>query len=705
MEFDGLKHESSNRTPRGPLIAVFAIVAFHLILASIWIQIDETPPYWDEAWYLYQGAVQYEALRDGSLADWYAAWTDLDLTRPSLVPTLTVVPFALFGVSNDTGLLVNLGALVVLLVATCALGTSIAGWRAGLLSACLVGSYPLLIGLNHILMVELTMVALVVGTLYALWRADGFRHRGWSITAGVLVGCGMLTKVFFFVFVAGPWFVVALQAARHNRLRPARHQVVNAFISLLVPIIMGSFWYLPNFGTMLGRQVAASIGTEAAPYGPSHPWQWQNLRNYFLGFVGTNTSFAGFLIFVVGCVGLAVTERKRQRKNVAFQSSDRYAILFLGSSILLAYALFTSLRNQDLKHIAGVLPSVAVLSGWGVTSLFRRRWWWALVAVIILLISLLQVVVGTLPGWFQNYQLKVPVGDSDLWLIYPAQPPILNTRYAAPEPRSWPLHELLSYALYVADLEGLPRDQARVAVIPNHPVIEEHALRFQAFREHMPVVIATALVSNLPNQDVLIHKTGDWGFAPSHPAIRQVLAALAQADSDFERMPRTFSLPDGSEALIYVRRPTPLLSEVPSPEFPMQITYGDSARFLGFDLLASNDLEADPSVTITYYWESLAATPKDLRAFVHLLDPRTDDILLQDDHPLFPRVYPSTMWQPDRYLVERRTVTTPSAFSGSALKLRLGLYSEDGRVPVTAHQGKLSEGNDHADVGLIPVYR
>jgi hypothetical protein len=602
-------------------------------------------------------------------------------------------------VSNEAGLVVNLVALVAILLATYGLGASIAGWRAGLLSTCLVGSYPLLVGLTHTLMVELTMVAFVAGTLYALWRSDGFRHRGWSIAAGVLAGCGMLTKVFFFVFVAGPWFVAVLLSLRGNGSWWSRHRAGNVLLSLLVPAILGSFWYLPNFDTMLSRSIDAGLGAEAAPYGPAHPWHWKNLRNYLLTFVGTGTSFAAFLIFLAGCVGLVVARVWQAENRAPARAHSRYAMLFLGSSIVLGYALFTSLNNQDLKHIAGVMPSVAVLSGWGITTLFHRRW--TLVATLILLLSMSQAVLGTFPGLLQNYQASIPVGEGRLALVYPAQSPARSSRYTYPEQTAWPLHELLSYALHVVDLEGLPRDQAHVGVIPDHRAIEEHALRFEAFRQQMPVVISTALVSNLDYQDVLIHKTGDWGFAPSHPAIEKVLAALAQADSGFEPMPRRFALPDGSQALVYARKPSPELAGAPAAQFPVQVTFGEAARFLGLDLSIPDRPETEPKVTITYYWLSLAATQNDLRVFVHLLDPDTDVIVAQDDHPLFPRVYPSTMWQADRYLSERRAVAIPAGFSSSPLKLRLGLYSADGRVPVTACQDGCIAGNDYADVGLI----
>jgi hypothetical protein len=324
------------------------------------------------------------------------------------------------------------------------------------------------------------------------------------------------------------------------------------------------------------------------------------------------------------------------------------------------------------------------------------------VAAAVLLLALLQVIVGTTPGWLKNPQLSLPILDRQLLLLYPAQPAV-NTRYAVPNPAPWPLHSLLSYALLVGNLETLPRDQLNLAVIPNHPGIEEHSLRFEAYRRRMPIRIETAYPENLWNQDVLIHKTGDWGWPPSFPTIESVLVALSEPASDFQLMPRTFALPDGGEALVYARKPSPLLASTPSPQYPTQVEFGTAARFLGFDALVEGAVAGDQTVTVTYYWESLAPAEQDYAVFVHLLDPETGEIVVQDDHPLFEGIYPTSLWQADRFLFERRAVQLPASNAGSNLVLRLGLYSQDGRLPVTSPAELSEAGATFADVGLISL--
>lgn len=681
------------------VVAVF--VLFQLAMALVWMRLDNTPPYWDEAWYLYQGVVQHDDLRSGDVAAWVHDWLYLDRTRPCLVPTLTIPYYALFGISDDAGLVVNLAAWPIVLLVTYALGTSIGGRRSGLLACLLIGSYPVLIGLVHILLVEMVMVTLVAGTLYALWRSGELAHRRWVVAAGILSGLGILTKVFFVVFVIGPWLLTAVQSLLHHTGRPRWRGLANLGLGTGIAALIAASWYTPNLGSVVERTLRAGLGSEGTSYGVGNPRHWTNLVAYLVSFAGTGTAFSGFLALMAGAAGLFLATRSEDQEEGVQQEQDRQAVLFLASSAVAGYTLFTCLNNQDLKHVTGILPALAVLSGWGITKLVRRRW--AVAASIVLIVAVFQTIASTTPGPLRQWQLRAPVLDEDLWFFYPAQPGVERTRYAIPDATVWPLHDVLSYALLVADLESLNRSKARVAVLPDYPGFETFALLFEATRHRMPVAVRVASLSDLQDQDVVIHKTGELGWDPSEPAIAAVTQAISDTSSGLQRMPRTFALPDGSEALIFGRRHSPLLELPPSPGHPSGVEYGGAVRYLGFDVLPSVSAAGDIVLDITHYWESLQATEGDYAAFVHLLDPQTEAIVAQDDHALFPGTYPTSLWQAGRFLFERRQVEIPASFSGSDLRLRVGLYNDSGRLPVSETRGATEAGASFADVGLIRI--
>ena len=681
-----------------------AVIAFQLLLALVWMRIDRTPPYWDEAWYLYQGAAQHRALSEQGVAGWFTAWTDLDRVRPSLVSTLTVPFFALFGVSDDSGLLVNLVALGMLLLATYALGTAAGGKSAGLLSAIVVGSYPVLIGLAHILLVEMVMVALVAVTLLALWRSKGFGERGWSCIAGLATGLGLLTKVFFIFFVAGPWLVavwISWRQATTGLTEPTRRvRMLNLAIALLVALALAGTWYVRNLEPMITRSISAAVGAEGAPYGPTNPFYWRSLLGYLLAVVGLGFSPAGFLLLVFGIAGLVAARTRNWPGAPVHAASFREMAIFLASSAVLGYAVFTSLHNQDIKQVTGILPATAVLTGWGLTVLAGRRS--MAVTVVALAVMIAQVLLGTLPGPLTGKSLVVFVFGKPLMLFYPAQRWSDDTKYAAPNAAEWPIQAMLQYTLDVVDLETLPRDRVRVAAIPDSPGVEEYTFRFEAYRRDMPVEVGPVYAANLDYYDILIDKTGSRGWVPRQPEIKRILSMLGSDGARHHLLPRTFPLPDGSEALLYGPS-SPLIAGPPQPANRIAAEFGGAAGFLGYDYQVDTISEDGVTLRFTCYWESLKPTQGDYSVFIHFIDPSTGDIIAQADHLLFPRTYPTSLWQPGRYLRDSFTVFVPGGHIGESFTLRLGLYRDNTRLPLTTSAGIAQGSQDFLEAGTIRV--
>ncbi len=681
-------------TTKVTLLLLAVVTTIQVMLAAAWIHVDRTPPYWDEAWYLYQSAVQLESLQQGNVQAWFNAWSLLDRTRPSLVPTLVVPFFAALGVSASSGLLLNLVALAVLLLISYALGNALHSPRSGIMSAITVGSFPVLIGLTHILLVELVMVAFVAATLLALWHSNGFQRAGWAAAAGLLTGLGFLTKVFFGVFVVGPWLITL---GRAWRSKPAGislfrwHPLYHFALGWSLVALTASTWYLWNLIPLLLRSADAAVGAEAAAYGPAAPWYWRNLLAYFLSVVGTVLSPAGFLLLLAALVGLLFVYRRHRKPATASHDALWPPLLFLTSSVIPAYLVFTSIHNQDMKHVTGILPALAALIGWGLAELLGKRWAFGVVLTGIVMVS--QAVLGTFPGPLQDKRFTVTVLGEPLLLFYPAQSWNVDTRYAAPDPRPWPLASVLDYAVSVGQLTRGVGALVQIGTIPDAPGLEEHALRFEASRRQVPAALRTVRHTDLKTVDVLIHKTGDWGWLARHAEIEKIMQELARPESEFHQLPRTFNLPDGGAVVLYARVPTVL--DATRPEHGVFVEFEGVGRFRGYDYSVSWE-----TLNLRCFWESLAPTEGDFSVFVHLLDPQTGTIVAQDDHLLFDRVYPTSMWQAGRLVAESRQIILPAAYTGSSLLLRVGLYQGATRLSVTS-SSDAQTGLDYADIGLI----
>jgi 4-amino-4-deoxy-L-arabinose transferase-like glycosyltransferase len=646
-----------------------AAVALATLLA---IQADHTPPYWDQAWYMAQGLEQLDALRVGDLSDWFAAWTTLDHARPSLVPLLTVPFYLIFGRAAASALYLN-----ALMLSATMLFVYLLGWRmirpaVGLAAALLVAAYPLTVGLTRILLVETTLTAMVALALLALWASEGVTRLSWSIVTGIALGLGLLTKVFFPVFVAAPVAIVTWQAIvvyRRSDRQQRRALLRNALLMLGVALAIAGPWYAINAGPMVTRSMDTAFGVEAQPYGPANPWHAQQLAAYLRTFATRIVAPAGFALFVLGAAAVALNWRR-------LLATQRWAAGYLLAAVGVTYAVFTSLNNQDPKHISAILPAVALLSSWGITLLLRTPWPTVLVASLFLAANLLVAAPQSAGEWAQA-QLQ-PLSN---WLAPRYDFTETLRPYAATPASLWPLRTALDYALYVADIETLATDQPRIGIIPNAPAFEEHAFRFEALRSGIEARIGTANLMNLDTFDLLLDKTGDAGIALAFVPYEAVRLQLAAPDSPFAQLPRTFALPDGSDVLLYSRRPSPLVTAIPVSARPLQADFGAAASLLAIDVQAAPDGSSD-LLDVTTYWETHAPTAEPLSLFLHLLESPDGAILWQGDHLLFQHLYPSTWWQGGA-MVKDTVQIPPGVAQEGTLFLRLGLYTSAGRLPVT----------------------
>lgn len=533
------------------------IILCNAALAIHWILADRMPPFWDAAWYLYDGAMQHDALRNSGLLDWYRAWVIIDRLRPCFASTLTIPFFAVFGVSNDAGLLVNILMSSGLLAALFLLGRASRGNVTGLMAMCVGAGYPLVIGLTHVFLVEMTKMAFIAGSLLALWSSDGFRRRGWSLFAANLLALGCVTKIIFPLFIAGPWLVTLLMGTRErcdSRIRLSRNQAINLTLTIVVPLSLAATWYVPNFRLMWNRTVSASIGAESVLYGPDSPLRWENVLAYLNEFIGQDCSVWAASVFCVASCGLlwAVVRCARQRSANACRALRMP--LFCASSFLPAYLFLNGLRNQDHNHVSGVLPAMALFTAWGLHALLGRHS--GLFLPVLILMATVQAVSGTDPALFTRLGLE-PLQTKNhgrLVLFYTAQSPLVNPRYAAPEREDWRIGEVLRHARDSIRLRPAVGSEPRVGVIPNHPGIDEAGLLFAARCTGIPMRIEFAVPERLSDYDVLIGKLGDQGFPNRASEIESINKTLALPDAFFVNTMCPIRLPDGSPVLVYARR-------------------------------------------------------------------------------------------------------------------------------------------------------
>ncbi|MHB9032636.1 MAG: glycosyltransferase family 39 protein [Anaerolineae bacterium] len=128
-----------------------------------------------------------------------------------------------------------------------------------------------------------------------------------------------------------------------------------------------------------------------------------------------------------------------------------------------------------------------------------------------------------------------------------------------------------------------------------------------------------------------------------------------------------------------------------NPDYKLDVNYNNQIRLIGYDLNIK-DISPGDVVSVTLYWESLAAISEDYTVFVHLLN--QDDLIVgQRDRYPGQGTFPTSLWQPGTafsdtfYIPVDSTLLTPNKIT-----LETGFYRlKDGeRLKVTGASSPVS---------------
>jgi hypothetical protein len=126
--------------------------------------------------------------------------------------------------------------------------------------------------------------------------------------------------------------------------------------------------------------------------------------------------------------------------------------------------------------------------------------------------------------------------------------------------------------------------------------------------------------------------------------------------------------------------------------------FGGQVRLLGFDL-APATVRAGDTVRLTLYWQALADPLPEWLVFVHAYWPGGEagqsgvpaEPFAQSDGAPCVQTWPTTRWLTGEIVVDERTLTLPTDYTGEAAVLVVGMYAWPSleRLPASASQGLL----------------
>jgi hypothetical protein len=521
---------------RWPLLALAILILFHLSINIIWAMQDLAPPWWDQAGYYWGNLRLWEKLDSGGIFKFLGALLKFK-DRSPLFNGVAVPFFAVFGAHETAGMVVVWGAFALLLIMVYKIGALYGGRETGVLAALLTSCMPLIYSLSRQFLAEIPLAAVAASMAYQGIYSAGFQKRKPAIYCGLLLGLGLLLKVTFIVYGAGIVAGVIAQRLRTQQLRElwSKGGMRDLLWGVGPALALASFWYIRNYKVALQWIVDSGYGRIIKLYGP------QSLWDYYMVLINYGMSA---YIFLTGVLAFVLSLFLRN-------SNEKFPPVAL-AWFLLPLGVFSASASPDTRHLAPVLPAVAVLISVWIARLFsakQLRWFIGLYAV------------------FPMYT-AVQYSLSDVATVRRGGPFVFwgrdNHYLYKPVAADWKNEEIVHT---LQTLARDPKQPLRVALAADEKYFESNWFNFLALRRRArlsfvgipwmrPDFSLETFVQEILDCDFLIMKSVDSEPGSLHvnhitQYNNELRAILQNEQLPFVRVSDLTVLPDGSRVFIY----------------------------------------------------------------------------------------------------------------------------------------------------------
>lgn len=528
---------------------LWVLIAHQIAVSAVWLALDTSPPGWDQSIPLVKSLMLQRAFAADGLRGLSYAFPAVDRWQPSLLGLSMLPAYALGGVGPDVAVAVNHLAVVVMALALYGLGCRLAGPAAGLVAVFAAGTMPLLFGLSRQSYPEFGLAAVTTGSLYCLVRSEDLRRRAAGVILGVGLGLGALLKMSAPVFLMGALLVSLIRrsraAAPSGRAPGSRARATLALDLAAVALpaaLIAAPWYVPNLASGLAYASSAAYGHVATLENFGPVWSPLTLVRFLDLFVAWGPSYYYGLLLIALFAVPAVPGPSPVRP-------------LLVASVTGALVVFSTAVNKDIRYLAPVLPSLALLLG----DRLARAWepWprgWRIALLLVPLANLYMISFTTPGTWHDRPGVMATIvsGLGAGFFTYP------------PRTADWRTEEIVRALDRHADGMTAFGQPVSVLVTTNHRAFHKdlfnyvslslgRAYRFEPLPHYDPDPNLAAMLRALERAELVVGTSGWQGPAYASRWNSEIHGRLDRGELPFVRVPVAIRLPDQSDVLLYRR--------------------------------------------------------------------------------------------------------------------------------------------------------
>jgi len=406
------------------LALLFSFIAFLVFSNYIFMQHYDIFAWKDTAYHGSQCARMYQVLK----GDHSETFIEALISEPSYTPLYYLVSAVVRLIAGYQYVFMTSSLfLILLLYGAYKIGEYVKDSATGLLSAVIIGLYPIIYASSRVLDLELAQTAMSVWIFYFLIRNNKFYSLAYALFFGVLMAAALLVKQSIVFFAVGPLcavFCYFLGPAATNKVR-----LKNLFIALSVAMVLAVLIYYRRYlmhpadltnDSGVGRLF---MGNEenlkvANPYHPRYLiFHLLALKKYHIG-------AANIVFFIIALFYFIRCHKDRRQKQLF--------LLWFGVPLI----IFTVITSRFFQYTIPCVPFLGIVTAVGFSYMRPRFLKRTLISVFVIWNAFMFIryndvlfpgtenfIMGSRAGWQIRRYMEIDCG------VFPQKK--MNPFYAA----------------------------------------------------------------------------------------------------------------------------------------------------------------------------------------------------------------------------------------------------------------------------------